>query len=128
MSELFPFMFIDEGKDVDVSVLQAIAVKKTMEKMLETSTIMSSKLLMGEQTYKDIYNWARAAQLCKDIEKGLKDEGLEECLTHEYSNVRQQSLARLKLIKQKGKKNGSKALKKNHSKKSVVGKVKKDGT
>jgi hypothetical protein len=89
MSELFPFMFTDEGKDVDVSVLQAIAVKKTMEKMLGTSISVSSIWPMSEQMSKDIYNWARAAQLCKDIERGLKDEDLEECLTHEYSNVRQ---------------------------------------
>lgn len=113
MSEPFPYMFVDENKDIDPSVLQAIAIKNMMKRMSETDTIVSVGPFMNEQIYKDIYNWGRAAQLQRDIEQGSKDEDLEEGLTHEYLGVRKASLDRLKLIKKKEKKN----VRKKHTKK-----------
>lgn len=103
MSELFPYMFIDEGKEIDYSILQAIHIKNMMRRILETNTIVSVGSFMNEQRYKDMRNWGRATQLQRDIEQGLKDEDLEEGLTHEYLGVRKASLDRLKLIKKKKK-------------------------
>lgn len=105
MSEFFLYIFVDENKDIDLSVLQAVHIKNMMKRMSETSTIVSIGPLMNKQIYKDIYNWERADQLQRDIEQGSKDKDLEEGLTHEYLSIRKASLNRLKLIKKKEKKN-----------------------
>lgn len=93
---------------------------------------MSAKSIpRNSMTAKDILYWGQFVRLCDEINNGSKDSELEIYLVHESDAVRKYSLFRYNLLNKalkKEKKNGSKALQKNHSKKSVVGKIKKDGS
>lgn len=86
---------------------------------------------INSMTAKEILYWGQFVRLCDEINDGSKDSELEIYLVHESDAVRKYSLFRYNLLNKtlkKEKKNGSKALQKNHSKKTVVGKTKKDGS